>query len=87
MCIGVVSKDFKYNHKKVWVGAQHTWGYIMGTGGKTNNSGKSAKFGDKYNEGDVIGVLMDFDNHTVLLFFIFFFSFLLFTFHFFICKL
>ncbi|MES1908640.1 MAG: hypothetical protein MHM6MM_001536 [Cercozoa sp. M6MM] len=67
MCIGVVPKHFDFKHPKVWVGAQRSWAYIVGTGGKTFNSGKSSSYGRnlKAKEGDRVGVLMDFDNCTL----------------------
>ena len=53
------------NHSKLWVGAQQSWSYIMGTGGKCHDSGRSSSYGSKYGRGDRIGVLMDFDNNTL----------------------
>jgi len=65
ICIGVVPKKFDFGHKKLWVGAQGSYGYIGGTGGKCHDQSKSISYGAKYGKGDKVGVLLDFDNHTV----------------------
>ena len=65
ICVGVIPKEYDFKHKKLWIGAQNSWAYISGTGGKVYNSSKSLTFGSKYQEKDKIGVLMDFDNHTL----------------------
>ena len=68
MCIGVVPKTFNFNHSKNknWIGAQNSWGLILGTGGKCHNSSKSVSYtNETFGENDIVGVLMDFDNHTM----------------------
>eukprot|EP01083_Nonionella_stella_P185153 674319_1 len=69
VCIGVVPKTFDFNHPKhkLWIGAQNSWSFIIGTGGKCYNSSKSVPYAanETFRAGDKIGVLMDFDNHTL----------------------
>ena len=68
LCIGVVPKSFKFNHSKhkLWIGAQNSWGLIIGNGHKCYNSNKSTTFtNEQFKINDKIGVLMDFDNHTL----------------------
>ena len=65
VCVGIVPMAFQSSQDRHWVGAQHSWGYIAGTGGKCYNSGKSLSYGDPYGEGDVVGVLVNFDEATV----------------------
>eukprot|EP00474_Spongospora_subterranea_P004666 CRZ05124.1 hypothetical protein [Spongospora subterranea] len=65
ICIGVAPKTFEFNHQKLWIGAQESWGYIAGTGGKGYDSGRTTNYGSKYGKNDRIGVLMDFDNMTL----------------------
>jgi hypothetical protein len=65
ICVGVVPRSFNFSHAKLWVGAQKSWGYIAGTGGKCYDSGKSVAYGSKFAQDDRIGVLMDFDNRTI----------------------
>ena len=64
-CIGAVPIEFNIEADRHWIGSQHSWSYIGGTGGKCHNSGKSVSYGEKYKEGDVISVLLDFDNGTI----------------------
>lgn len=65
ICVGVVDRDFDFSHQKLWVGAQGSWGYLGGTGGKCHGGSKSVSYGSKYGLGDRIGVLMDFDNRSI----------------------
>jgi len=65
ICIGAVPIEFNIEADRHWIGSQHSWSYIAGTGGKCNNSGKSVNYGEKYKEGDVVSVLLDFDNGTI----------------------
>ena len=30
--VGIVPQSFSFRHTKLWIGAQKSWGYIMGTG-------------------------------------------------------
>lgn len=63
--VGVVPTTFDTSKKKLWIGAQKSWGYIAGNGAKCHNSGKSLTYGSKFGKGDVIGVLMDFENKAI----------------------
>jgi len=65
ICIGAVPIEFKIEADRHWIGSQHSWSYIAGTGGKCHNSGKSIDYGDEFAQGDVISVLLDFDNHCI----------------------
>jgi hypothetical protein len=65
ICIGVVPIHFRCDGPRSWVGSQESWGYIAGTGGKTYNSGQTIVYGEPYEQGDVIGVLMDFPGRTI----------------------
>ncbi|SPQ95478.1 B30.2/SPRY domain-containing protein [Plasmodiophora brassicae] len=65
ICVGIIPKGFDFSHQKLWIGAQSSWGYIAGTGGKGFDSGRSTNYGSKFGKGDRIGVLMDFDNLTL----------------------
>jgi len=68
MCIGAVPMEFNIEADRHWIGSQHSWSYISGTGGKCHNSGKSVNYGEKYSTGDVISVLLDFDDGTITFF-------------------
>merc|ERR1712013_806545 len=51
---------------KQWIGAQSSWALIVGTGGKCHNTSKSMQYcNESFAPKDRIGVLMDFDNHTL----------------------
>eukprot|EP01084_Bolivina_argentea_P245807 411459_1 len=65
ICIGAVPIEFKIEHDRHWIGSQHSWSYIGGTGGKCYNSGKSLNYGDPYGENDIISVLINFENLTI----------------------
>merc|ERR1719410_2069413 len=65
ICIGAVPMTFKVDADRHWIGSQHSWSYISGTGGKCHNSGKSQNYGDSYAEGDVVSMLLNFDNQTI----------------------
>lgn len=65
LVVGLVNNKFKLNAGKIWIGAQNTWGYIAGTGGKVHASGRSVSYGGRFGKGDRIGILMDFDNRTI----------------------
>lgn len=63
--VGFVHRNFKITHSKIWIGAQNTWGFISGTGGKVRNSGRSSSFASSFGAGDVVGVLLDFNNRSL----------------------
>merc|ERR1711941_242598 len=65
LVVGLVNNKFRLNAGKIWIGAQNTWGYIAGTGGKVHASGRSVSYGGKFGKNDRIGILMDFDNRTI----------------------
>ena len=59
--LGVVPMSLDCGGPKQWVGTGGSWGYIAGTGGKCHVSAKSEEYGEKYGDGDVIGMEMDFE--------------------------
>ena len=63
--IGVVPSSLDVSGPKQWVGTGGSWGYIAGTGGKCHNQAKSEEYGAKYGEGDIIGLVMDFEQRTL----------------------
>ena len=63
--IGVTPNALDCSGPKQWVGTGGSWGYIAGTGGRCHHAAKSEAYGEKYHEGDVIGVVMDFDARTL----------------------
>eukprot|EP00455_Lapot_gusevi_P012407 TRINITY_DN1586_c0_g1_i3.p1 TRINITY_DN1586_c0_g1~~TRINITY_DN1586_c0_g1_i3.p1 ORF type:complete len:119 (+),score=15.23 TRINITY_DN1586_c0_g1_i3:200-556(+) len=65
MSVGLIPSTFSFTHDKMWIGAQGSWGYIMGTGGKCNNKGQSDPYGQAYKEGDRIGILMDYEARQI----------------------
>lgn len=70
MVLGPVHKNFVCNDpdQHVCIGSyQGGWGYVGSTGNKFRNtiSFEPAKYGPSYGAGDVIGILLDFDKHTV----------------------
>ena len=67
LCVGVVPKSFNFGKSnKQWIGAQSSWALITGTGGKCHNTSKSLQYSNEsFAAKDRIGVLMDFDNHTL----------------------
>ena len=59
--LGVVPASLDCGGSKQWVGTGGSWGYIAGTGGKCHVSAKSEEYGEKYGDGDVVGIEMDFE--------------------------
>ena len=66
--LGVVPAALDCGGPKQWVGTGGSWGYIAGTGGKCHVSAKSEEYGEKYGDGDVIGVQMDFERNELRFF-------------------
>eukprot|EP00484_Ammonia_sp_Unknown_P025557 CAMPEP_0197029718 /NCGR_PEP_ID=MMETSP1384-20130603/9111_1 /TAXON_ID=29189 /ORGANISM="Ammonia sp." /LENGTH=785 /DNA_ID=CAMNT_0042458937 /DNA_START=41 /DNA_END=2398 /DNA_ORIENTATION=+ len=65
VCIGAVPIEFNIKADRHWIGSQHSWSYIAGTGGKCYNSGKSVSYGQTYKEKDVISVLLNFEDGKI----------------------
>ena len=63
--IGVVPTSLDVSGPKQWVGTGGSWGYIAGTGGRCHSQAKSEDYGAKYGEGDVVGLVMDFEQRTL----------------------
>ena len=63
--LGVVPASLDCGGPKQWVGTGGSWGYIAGTGGKCHVSAKSEEYGEKYGDGDVVGVEMDFERREL----------------------
>ena len=60
--LGVVPASLDCGGPKQWVGTGGSWGYIAGTGGKCHVSAKSEEYGERYGDGDVVGIEMDFEH-------------------------
>jgi len=65
VCVGAVPIEFNIKADRHWVGAQHSWSYIGGTGGKCYNSGKSVSYGESYKDKDVVSVLLNFESGNI----------------------
>ena len=66
VCVGVVGADFNEKADRAWVGSQlNSWSYICGTGGTCHNSGQSVAYGEKYGDGDIIGISLDFEKAQI----------------------
>ncbi|ETO33073.1 ran-binding protein [Reticulomyxa filosa] len=65
ICVGCVPVNFSSTCERIWVGSQSSWAYIGGTGGKCFNSGQSTAYGEQFTTGDIISVVMDFDNQKL----------------------
>jgi len=63
--VGVVPTSFQCGGSKQWVGAYKSWGYIGGTGGVCHDSPNSMPYGETFGQGDIIGVILDFDAKTI----------------------
>ena len=63
--VGVIPHTLDCSGPKQWVGTGMSWGYIAGTGGRCHQAATSKEYGEKYGEGDVIGVEMDFDRRAL----------------------
>ena len=60
--VGLVTPQFPLT----WVGAQNSYGYISGSGGKVHQVGSSIEYGPTWGEtGDVILCHVDFDEGTI----------------------
>jgi len=62
--VGLVPVNFDPK-RTAWLGSQHSWGYIAGTGGKCHISGKSIAYGKRYGGQDRIKVVIDFNTRTI----------------------
>ncbi len=64
-CVGVVPVFFDVRSKqKKWVGSQGSWGYAS-VGETCNDAASGVKYGTRYGQDDIIGVLLDFDASTI----------------------
>ncbi|ETO16421.1 hypothetical protein RFI_20918, partial [Reticulomyxa filosa] len=64
---GIAPESFTCQNNKQWLGAQKSWGYIAGTGGKCYDVGKSLSYGEKWGArvGDCVTVIADAKNKTI----------------------
>ena len=63
--VGVVPATLDCSGSKQWVGTGGSWGYIAGTGGKCHNAARSDEYGERWGDGDVVGIVLDFDARTI----------------------
>eukprot|EP00488_Nonionellina_sp_1-RS-2012_P003408 TRINITY_DN7240_c0_g1_i1.p1 TRINITY_DN7240_c0_g1~~TRINITY_DN7240_c0_g1_i1.p1 ORF type:complete len:210 (-),score=53.81 TRINITY_DN7240_c0_g1_i1:38-595(-) len=61
---GVAPIAFNPN-RTAWLGSQHSWGYIGGTGGKCHSVGKSIAYGKKFGKNDRIKCQVDFKSKSI----------------------
>eukprot|EP01111_Echinosteliopsis_oligospora_P013558 TRINITY_DN4890_c0_g1_i1.p1 TRINITY_DN4890_c0_g1~~TRINITY_DN4890_c0_g1_i1.p1 ORF type:complete len:310 (+),score=54.09 TRINITY_DN4890_c0_g1_i1:35-931(+) len=63
--IGAIPSSFNYWH--TYLSCNGGWGYLA-DGRKSHNSGNGEAYGSKYVEGDIIGVLVDMNAHSITFF-------------------
>jgi len=51
--------------RTAWLGSQHSWGYIGGTGGKCHIHGKSIAYGKRFGGQDRIKCVLDFGKRSI----------------------
>jgi len=66
--VGVVGAKLDGQGTKQWVGANGSWGYILGTGGKCHQEPRSVPYGSKCDVGDEVAIVMDFGRQQISFF-------------------
>jgi len=66
--VGVVGKYFNFSRGSAWIGMNTGWGYVSENGMKVK-PGPTVElgiaYGESFKEGDVIGVLVSFENSSI----------------------